>query len=286
MSQVVCAVHNNKGGVGKTTITVLLASAIAYEAGLRVLVLDVDTTQNTIFSTRQTELTDYTEALSSYEKGELGQIETYQLNRIKSNLEKGIGVNDLFTVERATPEMVSRAAFNKLAYDVIFVDMGAKMESQYGSLLNKFDLLLIPFGSKNYELESSLEYAAFLAEQMRKGELPDRLRVRAFWNKVKVFSGPKCDEAERFLAPYLEGVNVSFFNTRLYDAETGFGPKKLNTTYSSPFAALEEKDLSVLKNAGTTQARTQEREYLVRVKEFINESVEVIQEILDEKANG
>lgn len=246
MSQVVCAVHNNKGGVGKTTITVLLASALAYECGMRVLVLDGDTTQNSIYSKRETELEDYLEALELYKNPETrNQIESFQLNRIKSNLEKGIGIKDFFKIERVAPEELGRSRLDQLPYDMIFLDMGAKMESQYAAIMSRVDLLLIPFGCKNYELESSLEYAGVLANDMRSGLLPAGLRVRPFWNKIKMFSGPKCDQAEVFLAPYQEGANMTFYKTRLYEAETGFGPKKLNTSYSSPFAALEEKDLTI-----------------------------------------
>ncbi|EHB91884.1 ParA family protein [Alistipes indistinctus] len=39
------AVGNQKGGVGKTTYTVLLSSYLHYQMGLRVLVVDCDAPQ-------------------------------------------------------------------------------------------------------------------------------------------------------------------------------------------------------------------------------------------------
>lgn len=287
MSQVVCSVHNNKGGVGKTTITVLLASALAYECGMKVLVLDSDSSQNSTFTKRESELEEYNAALELYQNpATRKEIEPFQLNRIKDNLEKGIGVEDFFQIKRVTSEMITGINFSQLPFDIIFLDMGAKMENEYSSIMNRLDLLMIPFGTKNYELESSLGYTGLLATQMRNGSLPTTLRIRPFWNRVKMFSGPLCEAAEAYLSPYLEGVNVSFYKTRLFDAEAGFGSKKLNSSYSSPFAALEEKDKGVLKNPGTIRAENKEREYYVRVREFINETVAILEEIMNEKDNG
>lgn len=287
MSQIVCSVHNNKGGIGKTTVTVLLASALCYECGMKVMVLDSDSSQNSTFTKRESELMHYKEALELYENPETRtQIESFQRNRIKDNLEKGIGIKDFFKIQRVTTEMIPKIDFAQLPYDIIFLDLGAKMEKEFFSILNRLDLLMIPFQTKNYELESSITYTELLATLKSNGTLPARLRIRPFWNKIKMYSGPQCDNAEEYLSPLLAGIDISFFKTRLYEAETGFGSKKLNSSYSSPFAALEEKDLMTLKNAGTTLAENKERQYYVRVREFINETVDTIQEILDEKANG
>jgi len=281
---VVIAVHNNKGGVGKTTLTMILASVFAYDHGQRVLVLDGDSTQTSIFNKRQKELEDYLLAVEMYkDERQRGSIPSYLLNRLESNLSKNIGPGDLFKIQTIPPEKMARVAFGKLDYDFVFIDMGAKMEEEYEQIMSKVDLLLIPFGHLNLELDASSDYVIAISNAIRNGKLSSNLVVRPFWNRIKLYTNPLCNEVEAFLKPGMAGLNIEFLKSRLFAAEAGFGERKLTNTYSSPMAALDEKDKLMLVNQGTTKEANKEREYIVRLQGYINEVIDVANTILDTK---
>lgn len=281
---VVIAVHNHKGGVGKTTLTMILASVFAYDHGQRVLVLDGDTTQTSIFNKRQKELQDYQLALEMYkDESQRGEIPSYLFNRIESNLSKNIGLDDLFKIQTIAPEKMARVAFEKLDYDFVFIDMGAKLEEEYEQIMSKVDLLLIPFGHLNLELDASSDYVVAISNALRRGKLSSKLVVRPFWNRIKLYTNPLCNEVEDFLKSDMDGLNIEFLKSRLFAAEAGFGERKLTNTYSSPMAALDEKDKLMLVNPGTTKEANKEREYIVRLLAFINEVIDLANAIMETK---
>lgn len=282
---VVIAVHNHKGGVGKTTLTILLASMFAYDLDTKVLVLDGDTTQTSIFNKRQKELQEYRQALGMYDDLHLRkEIPGYLLNRIESNLAKNIGPDALFSIKTVPPEKMARIAFDKMDYDLIFIDMGAKLETEYEQIMSRVDLLLIPFGHLNFELDASTDYVLAIADAMRGGKLSSKLTVRPFWNRIKLYTNPLCNDVEGYLLPAVGGLNIEFLKSRLFSAESGFGDRKLITSYSSPLAGLDEKDKILLVNRGTTKEATKEREYIVRALGFMNEVVDLVNGINNTKA--
>lgn len=273
----VIAVHNHKGGVGKTTLTLLLASIFTYDLGSRVLILDGDTTQTSIYNKRMKEVGEYTEALEMYKDENARRlIPAHILRRIESNLEKRITPSDFYKIQTAPPDKIARVDFKKLEYDYVFIDLGAKLEVEYMQILSKVDLLLIPFGHLDLELDASFNYVLALANAMRSGTLNPNLIVRPFWNRVRIYTNPLCNEVESHLAPAMQGLNISFLKSRLFAAEAGFGEKKLITTYASPMAALDEKDKMMLKHAGSTLESSKDREYLIRMHGFVSEVIELI----------
>ena len=207
----VIAVHNHKGGVGKTTLTVLLASVFAYDLGARVLILDGDTTQTSIFNKRNKELTEYMDALELYgDVQQRKQIPGYLFNRIESNLSKNISPENFYQIKPLAPETIARIDFKRMDYDYVFIDLGAKLELEYEQIISKVNLLLIPFGHLNFELEASTDYVLALANGIRTGKLSQGLIVRPFWNRIKLYTNPLCNEVEAYLNPELEGLNIKF----------------------------------------------------------------------------
>ena len=274
-TKVICC-HNNKGGVGKTTMTVLFASMLAYDFKQKVLVFDTDQSQNNILDQRQTELEEYQAALSLMGTPSENSVQNYLRLRIQDNLANGLGPDSFFAVEPIKPEVLIRADLTNTEYDYIFIDLGAKVEEYYLELLNKLDLLLIPCAYKNYELRSTLQFIQQICNEKRKGNIPEKLVVRAFWNKVNPFSKAHCNVAEDQVKEDLAGVDVSFYKSRILTAESGFSEKKLITTIAHPFAALEESDRSVLVNPGTKKEELKDREYMVRIYELLEEFAQTL----------
>jgi len=282
---VVIAIHNNKGGVGKSSLTIMLAAVLAYDLNSKVLILDGDSSQTSIQNRRQKEMLEYRQALEMYEDpAQRNLIPPFLSNRIESNLANNIGPNNFYRIETVRPEKIPFIAFDQLDYDFIFIDMGAKLEDEYRQVMAKVDLLLIPFGHLNLELDASIDYVFALADAIRSGQMSSKLTVRPFWNRIKLYTNPLCNQVEAFVQPDLENLNIKFLKSRLFEAVSGFGDRKLVTSYSSPMAALDEKDRMMLVNQGTTREHSKEREYLVRVQGFINEVVGEINTINDIKA--
>ena len=55
------AFSNQKGGVGKSTLTVLVASYLYYEMGVKVAIMDCDSPQHSLMGERNRELKDLDE---------------------------------------------------------------------------------------------------------------------------------------------------------------------------------------------------------------------------------
>ena len=53
---ILIAVSNQKGGVGKSTLTILLASCLHYDKGVEVAVVDCDTHQHSLSNMRNRDM--------------------------------------------------------------------------------------------------------------------------------------------------------------------------------------------------------------------------------------
>jgi len=119
MSARIISVAHRKGGIGKTTITIHLASALAIERGLKVMVFDTDSQSSAI----------------EYRKFEQENIYTDQ--------------KPPYPIEFVQPKYLFddiRRSFDK--YDVIFIDVPRMTETagdgQITTALSYCDTVLVP----------------------------------------------------------------------------------------------------------------------------------------------
>lgn len=153
----VVSVCNLKGGTGKSTVTMLLASAFGAD-GKKVLVIDTDG-QRTI------------EALF--------------------DLEAEPDKKALFDLEAISPKFVVDVLRLKAdKYDLIFIDVPRSTESKTDSAVSQIvamcDTLLIPVLPSRLDVLSTMDFLAMLkeiAEFKEKNGLP--FKYKAFLNKVK-----------------------------------------------------------------------------------------------------
>jgi chromosome partitioning protein len=190
----VITISTSKGGQGKSTTNVLLATALSSEPlNKRVLLLDMDL-QRSIYTQRLNDL-------KSYEPG----------------------TNVPFEVKAYTLKELEQS-INKLkdSYDYIFIDSAGSFDltkpikgQEIYQLLVYTDLLLIPFSGGNYNLESTIEFlkmALSVQEVKQKTNVP--LSICGF---ITMYESRLTTSKEllKYTEQIAEQTNIKFIETPL-----------------------------------------------------------------------
>ena len=189
MSKII-AFGNQKGGVGKTTCTALVANCLSQSPfNLDVIVIDIDN-QKSLSTARQLDI-DY------YDK-----IPPYKILSL-----------DVETFEREIKELDK-------TNDIILIDTGGKLDKEslkQERVLAYCDFLFIPFVSGNYNLDSSLDYLKFALEiRARRSSNTRKLNLIGFINRYRARS-----RARRQLSNEINDLkqfaNIEFMRNNLND---------------------------------------------------------------------
>ena len=142
------AFASQKGGVGKSAFTVLVASILHYQKGLKVGVVDCDSPQHSISRKR-----------------------SYPV--IKSNPEKAI--EDLY---RYIEEQDA-------AFDVVLFDLPGTLRSEgVVHTISAIDYIFIPLKADNVVMQSSLQFAEVVEEELIARHNCNLKGIYLFWNMV------------------------------------------------------------------------------------------------------
>jgi cellulose biosynthesis protein BcsQ len=169
------AFSTQKGGMGKTAVTVLTASYLHYVKGYRVAVFDCDYPQYSIVKERQRDESlvmgnEYFKRLA-YEKYGQGAMKVYRVIESKA--------------ETAVEDAQALIESNEKPYDVIFFDLPGTLNSKgVVQTLSTMDYIFTPVSADRLVLESTLQYALMLNEEIisvGKGRIKG---LRLFWNMV------------------------------------------------------------------------------------------------------
>ena len=194
------SIYNEKGGVGKTTLTVLVASYLAYGRGLRVCVVDFDYPTYHLWQLRESELSilaDPRSPLAAWLRENPSEAEPYTVIRALPGAGGVFTPREVFALERG---------IDPLRYDVLLYDFpGRFTPDEPVSLLaanGGLDFVGIPMDTDVQSRRSALVVADALA-----GE---GVPLVLFWNRVS--RSEALGSRERFLrgaAPFRErGLRV------------------------------------------------------------------------------
>ena len=166
------AYATQKGGVGKTTFTVLTASYLHYEKGFNVLVVDCDYPQHSIYQMREREI----ETVSSDKQLKALAYEQFtRLNKKAFTILKASAGSALEVVESHLEQTDERI-------DLVLFDIpGTVNTSGMFKLLSAMDIFLVPISADRVVLESSLNFAKAINEMIK--ETPQK-NLYLFWNMV------------------------------------------------------------------------------------------------------
>lgn len=189
------SISSQKGGVGKTTINILAASAFHFLAKQKVAVIDCDYPQHSLKGLRDKELELLT---SSPEKAAEFMAMGHQAYPVES-----CQVKDALALAK---EMDGE-------YDLVFIDTpGTINVDGIIELWKQLDYIFMPLESDRLSVEATMTYARML-EHFIKGKPDSRLKeCYAFWNKH--IKSEKQDFYERTETLFAE-ESIPFLKSRL-----------------------------------------------------------------------
>ena len=179
----IISIGNQKGGVGKTQISIMLATALSQEPfNLKTCIIDLDN-QKSVVNIRELDLRAY--------QTENVPFEVFSYN--VATLQNNIGNLDK-------------------AYDVIIFDVAGKLDNdapiesqEITKILMYVDCLFIPFVAGNHNLNATLQYLTFAQQVQKIRQLQARnLSVHGFINMHRSRS-----RANQFLVEDIETLKES-----------------------------------------------------------------------------
>ena len=179
----IISIGNQKGGVGKTQISIMLATALSQKPfNLKMCVIDLDN-QKSVVNIRELDLRAYQTENVPFE------VFSYNVATLQNN------IGDL-----------------DKAYDVIIFDVAGKLDNdapiesqEITKILMYVDCLFIPFVAGNHNLNATLQYLKFAQQVQKIRQLQARnLSVHGFINMHRSRS-----RANQFLVEDIETLKES-----------------------------------------------------------------------------
>ena len=169
------AVSNQKGGVGKSVFTVLIAGYFHYVKDRNVLVVDCDYPQFSIYSLRERE------------KKTVAKNETYKQLIVSqfSRLNK-----KAWPVITAAPDEAKDAADRFIessgtAFDVVFFDLPGTVNAKgiFKSIIN-MDYIFTPIIPDRMAMQSSMSFVSTVQDYITLNPNAPLKEIHVFWNRV------------------------------------------------------------------------------------------------------
>lgn len=164
-----------KGGVGKTAFTALVASLLHYRMGYNVAVIDCDFPQHSLSRMREQDLKTVME--NSYYK----QCAQRQFSSINKKAYPIISCKAHEALERANA-LISTSPF---AIDAVLFDLpGTVNTSGILTVLSQMHYIFAPITADRVVIESTLSFCEVLSSIIAKNTQSDIQSVQLFWNQV------------------------------------------------------------------------------------------------------
>ncbi len=201
------AFATQKGGVGKTTFTILAASYLHYTKGFNVLVVDCDYPQHSIYAMRERDI----EQVKLQEDYKLLAMEQFRA------LDKRAYPVLKSTTENATVMVNEFLEETDMPVDLVFFDLPGTVNAAGAfHTLAQLDHIFIPITADRVVLESSLNFATAINKIAVCNPDSRTKSLAVFWNMVD-----KREKTELYKV-YGKGINslgLTLLNTRIPDTK-------------------------------------------------------------------
>ena len=173
--ELLVAIASQKGGVGKSVFTVLLASVLHYRKGMRVAVVDCDSPQHSIALMRERDM----EGVMKNDDLKVNLYRQYERIRkpaypvIKSDPEKAMEDLRRYMDEKGE------------TFDIVLFDLPGTLRSEgVVHTVSAMDYIFVPLKADNIVMQSSLQFAKVLEEELIAKGNCNLKGIRLFWNMV------------------------------------------------------------------------------------------------------
>lgn len=169
------SMYTQKGGVGKSTITTLLASVLHYRLGYNILVMDCDFPQHSLSNMRDRDMKSVMES-DYHKRAAMKQFQTinkkaYPVIKCKADTALDLAYD---YVER-----------NSVEPDVIFFDLPGTANTQgVLSSLKAMDYIFSPITADRLVVESTLAFCEAFLALPASGAVTHKQALWLFWNQV------------------------------------------------------------------------------------------------------
>jgi cellulose biosynthesis protein BcsQ len=228
------AFSTQKGGAGKTTLTVLVASWLHYVKGYNVAVIDCDYPQHSIAEMRER---DMKLALEDEHYKGLAYEQFTRLNKkaypvIESSTEKAIDDAARITAQAD--------------FDFVFFDLpGTVNNPSVIKALSNMDYIIAPISADRVVLESTLRYMTVINDLVKKTGVTTIKETYLVWNMV---DGREKSELYEVYEKVIAALGFNLLKTFLPDSKRF--RRELSTSYKALFrSTLFPVDRSLLKGS-------------------------------------
>ncbi len=201
------AIATQKGGIGKTTVSVLLASYLHYVKGYNVAVIDCDYPQHSVMDIRSREQKLISE--NEYFRG-------LALNHFKSLGKCAYPIIDCDPTEavEAARKLIEE---EEIKPDIVLFDIpGSVRSSGVLNTLSQMDYIFTPISADRLVIESSIQFVSMFNENLITTGLAKTKKIMLYWTMVdKREKSELYDVFERIF----EEMGISIFNTLLPDSK-------------------------------------------------------------------
>ena len=196
-----------KGGIGKTTLTVLTASYLHYVKGYNVAIVDCDAPQNSIADLRAREVKVIGE--STYFKA----LACDHFRRVKKKAYPVIASNAVDALDDADKMLREET----VKPDLVFFDLPGTLKSEgVVKTLSQMDYIFTPISADRLVVESSLQFAALFHENLITTGVAKTKGLHLFWTMV---DGREKSELYDLYRQIIEELNIPVLETRLPDSK-------------------------------------------------------------------
>lgn len=217
---VVLAFATQKGGMGKTTLSVLVASWLHYKRGIKVALLDVDGSQLSVYNQRLSEHEHFDEETAI--RFDAQAVEPYQI------LSGSPG--DVPMLLRQLPNDTQ----------LVLIDMPGSIDVDgYETAIGQLDYLIVPMETSRYAVTTGFSYL----NAIRQIDLLPAERCRIVWNKYKPSrDGEIADQLEERFAQY----GFECLKSRIPQRDSYQDSANLSTLFPMPAPYLRNSGLKDL----------------------------------------
>ena len=230
------AISTQKGGAGKTTLTVLVASYLHYVKGYNVAVVDCDFPQYSIHDMRKRDMK------AVMEDGHYKVMAYEQLKRLKKNP---------YTIRCSRAEDAVKTAENLVAaqpdLDFVFFDLpGTINNADVVQTISKMDYIFTPLSADRFVVESTLKFVTMFRDRLMTTGQAKTKGLHLFWTMV---DGRERNDLYGIYEEVIAEMGFPVLSTRLPDSKKF--RRDLSEERKSVFrSTIFPMDTALLKGSG------------------------------------